>query len=64
MVPLIPAPLMPKISLAYFHILWGAVWKEVPPTDPYLLRHLGGTLFSIVAAWDLTAVERAAMSRR
>jgi len=35
------------------------------PRDPYLLRRLGkGDLWLVVAAWDLTEVERAALQSR
>jgi hypothetical protein len=29
-----------------------------PPVDPYLLRHVGGSLYAIVAEWELTELER------
>jgi len=32
--------------------------------DPYLLRRFGGDAWLVVAAWDLTDVERAVMSQR
>jgi len=63
-VPIIPAPLMPKIALSNFHILWEPVWREEPPVDPFLLRCLGGALYVVEAAWDLTPVERAVMRGR
>jgi hypothetical protein len=63
-VPLIPAPLRPDANLANYHILWEAEWKHVAPRDPALLKHLGGDLYAVVAVWDLTEVERAALSIR
>lgn len=62
-VPLIPVHLRPKRGLPNYHILWEADWKAVPK-DPYLLRRIGGDLWLVVAAWDLTDVERAAMATR
>lgn len=63
-VPIAPAHLRPKHSLANYHILWEADWQLVP-RDPVLLRHLGkGDLWLVLAAWDLTEVERAALQAR
>jgi hypothetical protein len=63
-VPIVPAHLRPKHSLSNYHILWEADWREVP-RDPLLLRRLGrGDLWLVVAAWDLTEVERAALQAR
>lgn len=61
MVPMVPLNLRPKASnLSSYHILWEADWKDAP-IDPLLLRKLTGNLYVVVAAWDLTPVERAAM---
>jgi len=38
--------------------------KAAAPRDPMLLRRLGGDLWLVVAHWDLTEVERAAMATR
>lgn len=62
-VPLIPIHLRPKRGLANYHIFWEADWQYVPK-DPYLLRRIGGDMWLVVAAWDLTEVERAAMATR
>ncbi len=59
-VPVIPPGLMPSGSLARFHILWEAEWEEIP-RDPMLLRHLGKGLYVVLAAWDLTELERAVL---
>jgi hypothetical protein len=65
MVPMIPAHLKPRRGLANYHILWEAEWERVPPRDPYLLRRIGkADLWLVVAHWDLTEVERAALSTR
>jgi hypothetical protein len=63
-VPLIPIHLRPKRGLANYHILWEAEWEKKYPVDPYLLRRFGGDAWLVVAAWDLTEVERAVMSAR
>lgn len=63
-VPLVPIHLRPKRALGNYHILWEAIWKRVPPVDPLLLRRIGGDIWLVVAAWDLTEVERAAMATR
>lgn len=63
-VPLIPVHLRPKKGLAQYHILWEAEWSKAYPRDPYLLRRFGGDAWLVVAAWDLTDVERAVMAQR
>lgn len=63
-VPLIPIHLRPKRGLQNYHILWEAEWTKRYPVDPYLLRRFGGDAWLVVAAWDLTDVERAVMSQR
>jgi len=64
-VPIIPGYLRPKRGLQNYHILWEAEWSRGVPVDPYLLRRIGqGDLWLVVAAWELTEVERAAMSTR
>lgn len=63
-VPLIPVHLRPKRGLANYHILWEAEWTKRYPVDPFLLRRFGGDAWLVVAAWDLTDVERAVMSSR
>jgi hypothetical protein len=64
-VPLVPIPLRPKRGMANYHILYEALWRPEPPTDPMLLRRVGdGDLWVVVAAWDLTPIERAVMAAR
>jgi hypothetical protein len=64
-VPIIPTHIRPKRGLANYHVLWEAEWQRVPPRDPYLLRRIGkADLWLVVAHWDLTEVERAALSTR
>lgn len=63
--PIIPIDLRPRRGLENYHILWEAEWQRVPPRDPYLLRRIGkADLWLVVAHWDLTEVERAALSTR
>ena len=62
--PMIPAYLRPRHALDNYHILWEADWHAIP-RDPYLLRRIGDAdLWLVLAAWDLTEVERAAMASR
>jgi hypothetical protein len=64
-VPIIPLHLRPKRGLQNYHILWEAEWQRLPPHDPYLLRRVGkADLWLVVAHWDLTDVERAALATR
>lgn len=63
--PPIPLHLRPKRGLASYHILWEAEWKPLPPGDPMLLRRIGRSdAWLVVAAWDLTPIERAALATR
>lgn len=61
MVPLVPLPHRPRHDLSNYFILWEANWHSVP-VDPYLLRPLAGSLMEIVAEWDLTPLEVAAVN--
>lgn len=63
--PTVPLHLRPKRALENYHVLWEAEWKRIPPGDPYLLRRIGKSdAWLVVAAWDLTPVERAALATR
>jgi hypothetical protein len=62
-VPLIPVHLRPRKAIEKYHILWEAAWTHYP-VDPYLLRRFGEDAWLVVAAWDLTPVERAVMSSK
>lgn len=63
-VPLIPIHMRPKRGLQNYHVLWEAEWAKKYPVDPFLLRRCGGDAWLVLAAWDLTDVERAVMSAR
>lgn len=58
--PHVPLPHRPRHNLANYFLLWEASWHSLP-TDPYLLRPVGGSLMEIVAEWDLTPLELAAV---
>ena len=64
MVPLVPIHLRPKRALGAYHILYEAEWSKAVPIDPMLLRRLKGDMWLVVAAWELTEVERAALATR
>lgn len=59
-VPIVPADVLPArgCDLSKRVILWEADWQEAP-ADPLLLLPLGGDLYAVEAAWDLTDLERA-----
>jgi hypothetical protein len=63
-VPLVPVHLRPKRGIQNYHVLYEAEWTKRYPIDPYLLRRFGADAWLVVAAWDLTEVERAVMSQR
>lgn len=64
-VPIVPLHLRPKRGLQNYHVLWEAEWQPIPARDPYLLRRIGkADLWLVVAHWDLTEVERAALATR
>jgi hypothetical protein len=64
LVPLIPVSLRPKSKPERYHILWEAEWQPIAPKDPLLLSRLSGSLYVILAAWDLTELERAVLAGR
>jgi len=63
-VPLIPPNLRPARALHRYSILFEAEWEPVPPTDPLLIRHLHGGLYVVLAAWNLTPLEKAVLAGR
>jgi hypothetical protein len=64
MVPLVPPEHRPRQHkagagdpLASCHIVWEADWNSAP-RDPALIRHIVGDLWTLLATWDLTELER------
>lgn len=64
-VPMVPADVMPRpdLDLSRRVILWEADWTAAP-VDPLLLLPIGGDLYAVEAAWDLTPLERAVIEGR
>lgn len=64
MVPTVPPHLRPRGNLSRYHILWEVKqWSAKskfapPPRDPALLRLITGSLYAVLAVWDLTDLER------
>lgn len=63
-VPHIPTKFYPDSKLSNFYIMWETDehgWEPVPepPGDPLLLKRITRNLFVILAAWDLTDIEKA-----
>jgi hypothetical protein len=65
-VPIVPPRYRPsQRRLRHCHILWEVEeWTRVPPRDPALLRHIRGDLWTVLAVWDLTDLERLVLSQR
>ncbi len=62
-VPIIPPQYRPADAYANYHLLWEVdTWTRIAPKDPLLLRQITGSIFAIVAQWDLTELERAIMN--
>jgi len=67
LVPMVPADVRQKVpgALSDYHVLWEVpAWTPIAPVDPYLLKHVLGDLYAVVAEWDLTELERAIMAGR
>jgi hypothetical protein len=65
-VPIIPPRFTPQTGLHNYHVLWEVEkWDVVtPPKDPLLLKRVSPNVFGVLAAWDLTDVERAVLRGR
>lgn len=72
LVPMVPADVREDvhIRLADCFVLWEVeAWSDQrigarPDRDPFLLRHIGGDLYAVIADWDLTELERLVMAGR
>lgn len=63
-VPQIPPKYRPS-DLYPFFLLWDAKWEAAKaPIDPILLKKIGGPLYLVVAAWDLTPLERSLLKTK
>ncbi|MGL4611463.1 MAG: hypothetical protein ACRCYY_17585 [Trueperaceae bacterium] len=61
-VPHVPPGLRPKQGLGTTFILFEVEkWNEYP-ADPFLLRHIQGWLYLVLAEWDLTPLEVSLLS--
>lgn len=61
LLPFIPPQYRPPLKMNNYHLLWEATWQRQPRSqrrDPMLLRRISGDLFAVVAAWDLTPLEK------
>lgn len=63
-VPLVPPALRPARAQHRYFVLFEAEWSLTPPKDPALIRYLVGDLWVVLATWDLTELERAAIAGR
>lgn len=63
-VPTIPAHLRPSGDLDDYFILFEAKWEKEAPPDPILLKHVAGQMYSVLAQWDLTPLEKAVLEGR
>jgi len=70
LVPMTPPDVADRRILKDCHVLWEVEqWADRPVSsrpdrDPYLLRHLAGSLYVVEGAWDLTPLERAITNGR
>jgi hypothetical protein len=56
-VPYVPANVRPKYHLRNYHILFEVEKWEEYPVDPFLLKRVAGSLFIVLAEWELTELE-------
>jgi hypothetical protein len=75
LVPMIPpkvrrvARVRPSYDSRHFILFEVEQWSDTrisaqPDRDPYLLRHLGGDAYAVLAEWDLTPLEQMVMAGR
>ncbi len=65
-VPTIPPRFLPRNALSNYYLLWEPEkWDAVtPPRDPMLLKRVSPNMFVVLAAWELTEIERAVLRGR
>jgi hypothetical protein len=57
-VPYVPAEIRPRYHLRNYHILFEVEeWTEEMPVDPFLLKHIMGDTYAVIAEWELTELE-------
>ena len=64
--PHIPPQYRPPHAMVNYHLLWEAEWRRARGSqrkDPVLLKRIGGDVFAVVAAWDLTELEKLVLAR-
>jgi hypothetical protein len=64
--PHIPPQYRPPNAMTNYHLLWEAEWRRARGSqrkDPVLLKRIGGDVFAVVAAWDLTELEKLVLAR-
>lgn len=64
LVPMVPADVRPNVDMKKCHVLWEVTaWADnrisAVSSDPYLVQHLAGSLWVVLAEWDLTPLEQA-----
>lgn len=66
MVPIVPPRFRPRRRRLHgCHVLWEVEeWTRIPPRDPALIRHIRGSLWTVLATWDLTDLERLVLTQR
>lgn len=70
LIPMIPADVRPRGLAKNWFILWEVeAWSDSrigarADRDPYLLKHLGGDMYAVLAEWNLTELERLVMAGR
>lgn len=62
-VPIVPAHLLPRGQLSGYYVLWEPKeWKALPQRkDPFLLKRISNNLFVVLAEWEVSAIEQAAV---
>jgi hypothetical protein len=56
-VPYIPPAVRPSFKLENYHILFEVKNWEEYPADPYLLKHVHGWIYAVIAEWELSPLE-------